>query len=295
VQAEELYFPSFEEGLCRGGRSTETFKKKFFQEANKKKLKKLIDKTALFSSTYNLAVAKLQAVSDEDSVTIPKIIHVIWLGSEIPEKYAQWQDTWKNLTGWEYHLWTDKDVENLNLINRKLYNASLGYGEKSDILRLELLYQFGGLYVDTDFACLNPAYFEQFHRGLDFYIGTEPLEYRPFGVGNAIIGSKAGHPFLLKLIQQLPENYQAKKGYCAFETTGPAYVTNTLINYLKASDKNKTSVAVFPSSFFYPWTSEEITKIQRSNFSYMHLTDFAPETCAIHFWEGSWARNPIND
>jgi mannosyltransferase OCH1-like enzyme len=288
VQAEDLYFPSFDEGLCRGGRSTETFKKKFQQTANNSRIRKLKAKTALFRSTYDLAVAKLTDVSEEEPVTIPKIIHVIWLGAEIPEKYAQWQDTWQNLTGWEYHLWTDKEVENLTLINRRIYNASHCYGEKSDILRIELLYQFGGLYVDTDFACINPAYFEQFHRCLDFYIGTEPLENSPFSVGNAIIGSKAGHPFLLKLINELPENYQLKNGNCAVETTGPSYVTNTLINYLNASDKNKSSISVFPSSFFYPLTIGEITKQQRSNFSLIHPSDFAPETCGIHFWEGSW-------
>lgn len=294
LQAYELYFPSFDEGLKRGGRSNETFNKKFYQEVNRVKLTKLNENRTLFGSTYDLAVAKLNAVSDDDPLTIPKIIHVIWLGSEIPEKYAQWQNTWKSL-GWEYRLWTDKDVKKLSLVNRKLYDASRSFGEKSDILRIELLYQFGGLYVDTDFACLNPAYFDLFHRCLDFYIGVEPLEYQSVGLGNAIIGSNAGHPFLLELIQKLPENYRLNKGRSAVDTTGPYYVTKTMVNHLKASEENMSSIAIFPSSFFYPLRYREITKMQRLNFSFVHLSDLPPETCAIHFWEGSWAQNPIDD
>ena len=29
-------------------------------------------------------------------------------------------------------------------------------GEKSDIFRYEILYRFGGVYVDTDFECIKP-------------------------------------------------------------------------------------------------------------------------------------------
>ena len=83
---------------------------------------------------------------------IPKIIHHIWLGSPFPEKYKILRETWKkHHPDWEFVLWTDEDIEAFGLFNKDLYDQSDNYGAKSDIARYEILYRFGGLYIDTDF------------------------------------------------------------------------------------------------------------------------------------------------
>lgn len=44
---------------------------------------------------------------------------------------------------------------NFKLKNTNPYINGSNYGEKSDVLRYEILQQFGGIYVDCDFECLK--------------------------------------------------------------------------------------------------------------------------------------------
>lgn len=126
---------------------------------------------------------------------IPKIIHQIWLGSPLPEEYKAWQKTWKVLhPDWEYILWTDANVGDLKLYNKMFFDNAENYGEKSNILRYELLYQFGGVYVDMDFECIRSL--DYLHHTYDFYTGIAPLDCSVLCLNNAIIGSVPGHPIL---------------------------------------------------------------------------------------------------
>lgn len=291
--ADNLTFPSFKEGLYRNGRSESNYIRRFIREKNKSVLAEAIAKRDLYNKMYGETVENILSRSHYKVETIPKIIHLIWLGSPFPERYEEWSKTWKAMDGWEYRLWTDKDVEELELVNRELFDASKNYGEKSDILRYEILYQFGGLYVDTDFACFNPDYFEAFHHSLNFYIGFIPIEYVLFRMGNSIIGSAPQHPFLLQLITDLKENYHKNKGAIVMETTGTAFFTKTMEDYLSKGKENQLSVSIFPASFFYPFTHNEIiTEVQRWH-NPIKDDDVSPETCAIHFWDGSWSRNEV--
>ena len=111
------------------------------------------------------------------TVSIPKIIHFIWLGSPFPtaKYYERFYKTWELLNPtFEIILWNDERVQTLRqekeLMNHKAFDLATNYGEKSDILRLELLYRYGGIYVDVDFKCIKP--FESFcNTGIDLFIG----------------------------------------------------------------------------------------------------------------------------
>ena len=46
--------------------------------------------------------------------SIPHIIHQIWLGGSLPEKYAAWCESWKEQNpAYEYRLWDDKAILSL--------------------------------------------------------------------------------------------------------------------------------------------------------------------------------------
>ena len=89
---------------------------------------------------------------------IPKIVHQIWIGEN--KRPDIWMDTVKkfcNDYGYEYKLWDDNTVNTLNLINKQYYDMEpqihlnkKNYQLKADILRYELLYSFGGIYIDAD-------------------------------------------------------------------------------------------------------------------------------------------------
>src|SRR4029077_5448971 len=59
----------------------------------------------------------LNKVVASDTPKIPKIIHQIWVGPKMPPSFfATFQEKWKMLhPGWEYHLWTDSEIDELNL------------------------------------------------------------------------------------------------------------------------------------------------------------------------------------
>lgn len=84
---------------------------------------------------------------------IPKIFHFIWIG---PHRfpYKSNIDTYKQLhPDWEFKLWTDDNIP--TLVNQKIYDQIPVYATKADLLRLELLYKYGGVYVDVDSKCLK--------------------------------------------------------------------------------------------------------------------------------------------
>ena len=70
---------------------------------------------------------------------IPKVIHQIWIGPREPP--CVWLDTWRvrYLGGvgkdWGYQLWSDREVQSLDMINADLYKNEPMWQCKADILR----------------------------------------------------------------------------------------------------------------------------------------------------------------
>lgn len=201
---------------------------------------------------------------------IPKIIHQIWIGPKpFPENCKKWQESWLKLNpDWEYKLWTNKDLKYLTLENQKYYDEEQNWGAKSDILRYEILYQFGGLYVDVDFECIQP--FDWLHQYCDFYAGL--LEVKRLKntarLANGIIACSQYHPLLEKLIEEIP-NYRFEKDL--LRRVGPDFFTTIVHKYIQ-------SIAginiIFPANFFFSWSLDQIL--------------LQPETMAIHYYAGTW-------
>merc|ERR1712216_611703 len=61
-----------------------------------------------------------------------------------------------------------------------------------DLLRLELIWQHGGLYVDVDFECLRP--FDSLHHRYSFYTGMSNVG--AFELNNGLFAAGPRHPVL---------------------------------------------------------------------------------------------------
>lgn len=155
---------------------------------------------------------------------IPKVIHFIWIGpkpfpKESLENVRSWVD---HHPDWTFKFWTDrrrplphKKME-LHLLSsfeftalKDCFQDSDNYAEKSDLLRYEILFQEGGLYVDHDVECFNS--FSSFHQKYDLYCGLEiphePLLSSSISVCNNVIGTIKGHPVLQETIQKVRERW----------------------------------------------------------------------------------------
>ena len=91
---------------------------------------------------------------------IPKIIHQIWIGPKPPP--TKFMDTWKNKheqEGFEYIRWTEQEIlkrEFFSQCGPKMTSMEEING-KADILRWEILYEYGGFFVDADAYCIEPV------------------------------------------------------------------------------------------------------------------------------------------
>jgi hypothetical protein len=88
---------------------------------------------------------------------IPKIIHYCWFGGKKkPEKVKATIANWREMLP-EYQIieWNDDNFD-VNMIpyTRQAYEAK-GYAFVSDYARLYVLYQMGGIYLDTDVVLLH--------------------------------------------------------------------------------------------------------------------------------------------
>jgi mannosyltransferase OCH1-like enzyme len=207
---------------------------------------------------------------------IPKIIHQIQLGNPFPEKYKKIQKTWQTLhPDWVYILWTDKEVEAFGLTNKVQYDHATNYGEKSDIARYEILYRIGGLYVDTDFECLQP--FDIFHYYCDFYAG---LGFgNCFEAFNGLIGCRPGHPIMKYIIDKVGKIKHF--GNCSLSNTGPYFFGISCYEGMKSYEG---PAVLFPVTYFYPWPH-----FVRNISDKKTIESFLkPESYALHYWAVSW-------
>ena len=116
---------------------------------------------------------------------IPKIIHHIWLGKKnVPPYFEKFKKSWQKCNpDYKFFFWDDEKCKNLNLINRELFDSIENKGCKSDILRYEILYQYGGIYIDTDFECIRPIPTEFLKQS---FVACMAFEYKPV-VNNAFL------------------------------------------------------------------------------------------------------------
>ncbi len=243
-----------------------------------------VQENAAWQRVKELYDTYVNNVEYDQQSRIPKIIHQIWIGSPLPKKYYRWQKSWQeHHPDWEYKLWTDKDIDEFGLTNKHWYDKTPNYAQKADIARYENLYRMGGVYVDTDFECLQPL--DVFHHTCDFYTGI--AQWHQFKLFNGLIGSASGNPILKECIEtmNLDIKHHPDPRINVTYTTGPWYLTRC---FLQQADNSGKCVA-FPSNYFYswPWTRKHENKPQQI------AGWIKPESFAIHHWAESWFNQPL--
>jgi mannosyltransferase OCH1-like enzyme len=205
---------------------------------------------------------------------IPKKIHQIWLGSPFPDRFKGWCNTWKQFhPTWEYKLWTDADLPNIEITKKEIFKTSTNWGMKSDILRYEILRQQGGLYVDTDFECLRP--FDDLLY-LRFFVGLSYDSNMQTYCG--LIASEPSGHIITHCADDLQGVYTGNNGDKIMDTTGPYYITRC---FLRGARENPDGAVAFPMDFFFPFPGSE-------RFTDKAYTYVKPISYAIHHWKTSW-------
>ena len=224
-----IVFFSFSLGACQKKRVMQRHAAGDFESLTGKGLpvweyvqtKEDVEHLHFFTRMYEL---KKGLLDTSDRFRIPKIVHFIWIGPRpFPRESVENVRTWMGKhPDWTFNFWTDRErplpypgmklrmIKELPFLKlRACYARSDNFGEKSDLLRCEILYQEGGVYVDHDVKCFKA--FDPLNRGYDFYCGidmpyTSSLPSCIFTTNN-LIGVKPQHPILLRCMEMLAEKW----------------------------------------------------------------------------------------
>lgn len=226
--------------------------------------------------------------------SIPPIIHFIWLGSPIPPKVNTVIKSWeRNHPEWKIMIWTDIEVSDFSWSSPRLCTSFINsetFAEKADILRLEILYQFGGIYSDTDVVC-----FKSFHdlitNDLTFFAGLEmnyfdktfkhPM-YKPLYIGTAIMGAIKGSPVIKYCLDHYRTSQEAPTENLVMRA-GPGLASRAC--HEAFSSLEKENILILPCSYLYPLPYENkwIPCEEILNF-------ISSESLVVHLWDGSWLK-----
>jgi hypothetical protein len=236
---------------------------------------------------------KIAQYTEEGAFKIPAVIHFIWLGPRpFPPESVENVRTWiaKN-PGWKVKFWTDRDRdppcdEMEKILVKEFSFSKLGecfeqsrnWGEKSDLLRYEILFWEGGVYVDHDANCLRP--FAGMHRGYDFFCGLEtphqPFAGRNVTCGNGVIGSRPGHPTVGRVIDLIAERWRSlgKKfrgndEYSLVEVVMQRTYIALTDAIAETIDRDGNTDIVFPAAYFFSKSG-------------------MPSLYSQHFFESAW-------
>jgi len=240
---------------------------------------------------------------------IPKLFHYIWFGVKLPDQYRPYLQSWlDHHPDWTFFIWVDNpenydlgtlvegadftsikqlfeqkksqgggvfvfDVKDLNYKNKNYFDQTRNYGERSDILRWELLFRFGGTYIDVDFECFRP--FDVLHHMYDFYTGLQPMDTNTVQFGSGLVGCIAGHPILKRCV----ETISADTTLPIVTRTGPVHFMYAFFEEYLASNLCN---AVFPAGYFYPRGYKDSEEPKEAWI--------CPESFATHHWAGSWLK-----
>lgn len=205
---------------------------------------------------------------------IPHIIHQIWIGGPVPQAFESYMNSWKRMNpDWEYRLWTDENIHELfPLYNQCFYDQTESMGVKSDLLKWEIIYRFGGIYVDVDFECLHSFDFLNFRY--DFYTAYQPLDAFFVQLGAALYAASPGHPILKHCIETIKDDWHEKG---APKKSGPVHFSKS---FMAMAGKDGFCDIAFPAFYFYPLGSQE-TILRYAQW----MRDGA---WAVHHWAKSW-------
>lgn len=153
-----------------------------------------------------------------------KTIHQIWTGPRKAPTRAM--ASWPRLNPkWEYRAWDNDDLRDRKWVLRPQIDEMEKHGHwcgVADCMRLEILHEHGGLYIDADATCIRPLTDEL----PDEFLLYENEAAQAGMVCNGIIAANAGNEFILNCINEVarltPEDLAF---YAPWQCTGPVMIT----------------------------------------------------------------------
>lgn len=207
---------------------------------------------------------------------IPKVIYYCWFGRKpLPLSARKNIESWKKFfPDYEIIEWNENNFDvNLITYTRVAY-AQKKYAFVSDFARYWILYNYGGLYFDTDVEVIKS--FEDIIANGPF-LGIEKSTSGIFVNPGLGMGAKVGMDFYKKIVDfytALPQNSKSKP-YLVEKTT-----EFLVKDGFKLEDKLQKvdEIFIYPNDFFNPLDD------------YTGKITITPNTHSIHYYAKSWIK-----
>lgn len=212
---------------------------------------------------------------------IPKKIHYCWFGNNpIPAELKKYMKSWKKYCpDYEIICWNETNFNiDCHPFVRSAYDAK-AWAFVSDYARLKVIYENGGIYLDTDIELLKSL--DSFLKH-DFFIGIQQAGGRDYAYATTGLGYGASQ--YNNVVREMLEEYDSidfkddEKGNYAC----PILNSNVLrkYGYEPANEiKYYDGIVVYPSEYFDPFSTGAAEMLLTSN------------TVSIHHYSASWMGN----
>ena len=198
------------------------------------------------------------------NTSIPKILHQFWTGDEMPWEIKLLCETLKEVNSdWEYKLWTEESIKEIPILKKHYEHFSkvTKSNSQSDIVRYAVLYEYGGMWCDTDIEGIKS--FNSLIENKDLVIAHE-LPNHPHLICSCVIGSVKGN---LKIKNILDKIIKANfKGFF-----GPGFLSKMLIT---------DDQYIYPFDTFCPYYCCSTARNSPE--------EYPENTYCVHHWHATW-------
>lgn len=211
---------------------------------------------------------------------IPKKIHYCWFGNGQKNELVQkCIESWKKFCpDCEIIEWNESNYDvSQNLYMKQAYEARR-WGFVSDYARLDIIYEHGGIYLDTDVEVVRSL--EELYDGNGFFGFEKPANGTSFLVNT---GQGFGAPPHNEVILRMREIYNEITFIderCKEKLTPCPYYNTMVLEELGLKKDNRKQyigdIVVYPDDYFCPfnWGSRKM--------------DITERTFAVHHFNASW-------
>lgn len=209
---------------------------------------------------------------------IPKIIHFCWFSDSLetvyPDDVRKCMNSWKEkLPDYEIRCWNEKNFDASGLQYTKEALASKKYAFVSDYVRLFALYNYGGIYLDSDVEVFRN--FDDLLQNQAF-TGFEEEDR----IATWILGSEKGNPLFRELMDDYKERRFLQPDGSFDLTPNPVPLTKKMMEHglaLNNCFQKLDCITVYPMDYFCPFNPYRVGK-----------NLFTDHTYTNHHFNGSW-------